>query len=821
MIDTKDFSFFESQNSFDFKGFLIKITSYWKWFLLSLTITFTIAYQVNIRKEKVYEMETSIAIKEENNPFFTSTTSLVFNWGGSSDQVQNISNTLKSRSHNETVVRQFQFYIDYLQKDKYYNKDVYGEVPFVVVLDKDKYQLENTLIGIKFLSESVYEIRINFEQSSVPLVRYSDNTNSTTSVVQGEFVKKYKIGEIVSLPFLNLKLEIVDNPGFYKGNEYMIRFNDFNQTVAKYKGVSVEIDAKAASILKLSMQGTNKNRMVAYLNATVDILIREQLNRKNQFATNTIAFIDSTLIAMGKQLKETGDELKNFNNNNNIVQIEQDGSLITTQLMDFDLKKDAITRKIAYCNTLKSYLRNSVDYARLPAPTVAGIEDPNIVANVSKLIALSAQRSEMAYSVKSDKIFKEFDNQMEAVKNVLLENISSAKSALDYDLTLINAKINQSESNIKKLPTEKQEYLKIVRKYDLSDNIYNSFLQKRSEAEIVKAANLSDIHFIDPAKDVGGGLVGPNTSVNYILALFLGLLIPLVIIFIIFFLEDSILNTDDIIKLTSIPIIGVVGVKKNESNLSVFEKPKSALSESFRAIRSSLQFLYKKQDASASKTIMLTSSISGEGKTFCSINIATVFALSDKKTVIVGLDLRKPKIFDDFRITNEIGVVNYLIGQKSMEEIIQKTHIPYLDVITSGPIPPNPSEIIISDKMRELMETLKRDYDYIILDTPPVGLVSDAIELVEYADVIMYIMRQNYTKKDMITLLNNRLKRGELSNISIILNGFENKAKYGYGYGYSYGYGYGYGNYSSGYHESDKDKNIFQKIRKFSSKNKK
>jgi polysaccharide biosynthesis transport protein len=164
-------------------------------------------------------------------------------------------------------------------------------------------------------------------------------------------------------------------------------------------------------------------------------------------------------------------------------------------------------------------------------------------------------------------------------------------------------------------------------------------------------------------------------------------LIPLLIVFIIFFLENSILNTEDISKLTSIPLIGVVGVKHTTSNLSVFEKPKSALSESFRAIRSSLQFLYKKQDITGSKTLMLTSSISGEGKTFCSLNLATVFALSDKKTVIVGLDLRKPKIFEDFNIKNDIGVVNYLIGQKTIDEVIQKTHIPHLDVITSGPIP--------------------------------------------------------------------------------------------------------------------------------------
>ncbi|CAA9200263.1 hypothetical protein FLA105534_03015 [Flavobacterium bizetiae] len=801
MLDIKDFSIFENHSNFDFKGFLLKILSYWKWFLASLIIAFTIAYQVNIRKEKIYAMQTMVSIKEERNPFFTSNTSLVFNWGGVSDQVNGISTIIQSRSHNELVVDKLQFYIDYLTQGKYNLVDSYGAVPFYVVIDKSKGQLANTLISIKFLSANEYEIRIPFENNSVSLITYSNNTYSNTAVQPTEFVKKYKVGEQVSLPFLNLKIQINDNPGMYTGNEYFIKFNDFDGTVSGYRGVNVSSDDKGGSILTLSMQGTNKARMVEYLNATVKMLIKLQLDGKKQFANNTIRFIDSTLVAMESQLKETGSELKTFRKDKNIYEIEGGGEKVSDKIMDFDVERDQVTRKIAYYNSLKSYLNNSVDYSRLPAPSVAGIEDPNVVVNVSKLIALSTQRSEMAYAVKSDKIFKDFDNQMQAVKNVLLENIASAKGSLMTDLAMVNAKIGQAESTVKRLPEEQQELLKIQRKYDLSDNIYTEFLKKRNEAEIVKASNLSDLHFIDPAKDIGGGLIGPKTSVNYILALFLGTLVPLLFIFGIFFVNNSIQNTEDINKLTQIPLIGVVGVNKDSLNLAVFDKPKSALSEAFRTIRSSLQFLYKKQQVSGSKTLMITSSISGEGKTFCSINIATVFALSEKKTVIIGLDLRKPRLADEFGLKNQIGVVNYLIKQNSLAEIINTTQIPNLDVILSGPIPPNPSELILSDAMGELITELKQHYDYIILDTPPVGLVSDALELAQYADVTLYIVRQNYTKKDMITLLNTRVQRGELANASIILNGYENKAKYGT----AYGYGYGYGAYSNGYHdEGDK-----------------
>ncbi|MDR7209002.1 polysaccharide biosynthesis tyrosine autokinase [Flavobacterium piscis] len=813
MLDIKDFSIFENHKSFDFKGFLIKIGGYWKLFLISLLIAFTIAYQVNIRKEKIYAMQTLISIKEQSNPFFTSNTSLVFNWGGISDQVTGVSTILQSRSHNEIVVDKLQYYIDYLEQGKYNMIDVYGATPFYINIDKSKPQLSGSLIGIRFISENEYEIRIPFENNSVSLFTYSSNSYSQTAVEPIEFVKKYKVGKQVSLPFLNWKLEIKDNPGFYKGKEYFIRFNNFDGTVSRYRGINVDSE-KGGSILTLSLNGTNKARMVEYLNSTVKMLIKMQLDSKNQFATNTISFIDSTLVAMESQLKETGNELKSFRKDKNIYDIEQGGGKFSDKISGFDVQKDEVTRKIAYYNSLKAYLRNSVDYSKLPAPSVAGIEDPNIVVNISKLITLSTQRSEMSYAVKSDKIFKDFDNQMIAVKNVLLENIATAKSSLQYDLAIISSKIGEVESTIKKLPEEQQELLKIKRKYDLSDNIYSTFLQKRNEADIVKASNLSDIYFIDPAKDIGGGLIGPKTSVNYVLALFLGILIPLIIVFILFFINNSIQNTDDITNQTQIPLIGVVGVNKEKSSLAVFDKPKSPLSEAFRAIRSSLQFLYKKQQLDGAKTLMITSSISGEGKTFCSINIATVFALSEKRTVIVGLDLRKPKLSEEFNLINNFGVVNYLIKQKSLAEIVNKTKIPYLDVILSGPVPPNPSELIIGETMKEFIDELKKNYDYIILDTPPVGLVSDALELIEFSDVTLYVVRQNYTKKEMIMLLNNRVKRGELTNVSIVLNGFENKAKYGS----AYGYGYGYGAYSNGYHEEEVKegfiKSVFNKFNK-------
>jgi polysaccharide biosynthesis transport protein len=812
MLDKKDFDFSGQKNGFDLKSFLLKIVSYWKWFVLSLLITFTIAYQVNIRKQKSYAVNSTISIKEENNPFFTANTSLVFNWGGTSDQINTIVTTLKSRTHNEFVVDKMNYFIDYSKQDKYFETDVYGQIPFFITLDKKENQLVGKNIEIEFLNQKEYRIKIEFDKELVSTYNYSKNKSGNLKVQTQEYSKTLKIGERIALPFLHWILDLKEIPENYINSKYLVKLNNFDDVVQRYQDLKVIADEKNASVLRLSLEGTNKARMVDYLNETVNILIKNELDKKNLFATNTIKFIDSTLIETEKLLKTSGEELKSFQKGKSIINIEDGGAIFSEKLQKYDVVKDEISRQINYYNSLKSYLQRNNDFSKLPAPSVAGITEPNIVFNVSKLVSLSVARAQMAYSVKNEKLYSDFDNEMESIKLVLLENINSSRNALNYDLALANSSINEQELKLKRLPQDKQELAKIERKYNLGDNVYNNFLAKKSEAEIVKAANLSDIHFIDSAKDTGGGLLESRTSMNYVIAFFSGILIPLLFILGLFFVNTSIQNVEDISKITQIPLLGVVGKKhQKSSNLAVFEKPKSALSESFRAIRSSLQFLYKKQNVEGSKTLMLTSSVGGEGKTFCSVNIATIFALSDKKTVIVGLDLRKPKIFNDFDLKNDFGVVNYLIGQKKLSEIVQKTQIPNLDVITSGPIPPNPAELIIGDSMTQFMNDLKANYDYIILDTPPVGLVADSIELVQYCDVILYIIRQNYTKKEMITMLNNRVERGELSNVSIVLNGFESKAKYGN----AYGYGYGYGEYANGYHEVEKPKTWIQKINDF------
>ena len=810
---SEEFELLESHTAFDFKGFLFKLLSYWPLFLISLAIGFGIAYSVNVRKLPVYQLDTLISIKDDQNPFFTSNTSLTFNWGGTTDKVNTATISLMSRTHNERVVDHLQFYINYYKDGKYKKLDAYKKTPFIVQVDTSQYQVLNNLLQIQFIDSNTFILSTILEEPrNFTFQKYASKEKESKFFEAQNFSKEFKIGQKISSPFF--KGTILPNPEMevQANSVYFISFSNFDSVVKGFMDINIKPESKGGSVLRLSLINRNKYKIVDYLNASVQVLSENMLERKNLFATKTIRFIDSSLAGKTKELKDVEAELNSFRNKNAIYNLDTEGQKLSQRLNTLDLQKEDIDRQLNYYKILETYLLTRTDYREIPAPSVAGIEEGSVTASVGRIVVLAEERTNLEYSFKEGApVFKDIDRQINAIKEVLLENINSSKDLLGDEISTINRNISKFEAEIKKLPKEQQELFKIERRYSLSQGIYNLFLAKRGEAGMVKAANVSDVMVIDAAKDTGGGKVGPNTQLNYMMALIFGLLIPFLFAFIRVFFNTKVTTVQEIERLSKIPILGIIGKNMTGENLAVLKKSKSSIAESFRGLRSGLQFIYKKQGIEGAKTVLLTSSISGEGKTFCSINIASVFALSNKKTVIVGLDLRKPKIFGDFGITNKVGVVNYLVHDAPLSAIIDKTEVPHLDVITSGEIPPNPSELLMNERMDTLIEELKKQYDYIILDSPPVGLVADALELTKYADATLYLVRQNYTKQGMFNFINDKYKTGEVTNISFVLNYFEEKAKYGYGYGY--------GQYSNGYHEDDKKPSLIKRVKRKFKKN--
>ncbi|TYB80175.1 polysaccharide biosynthesis tyrosine autokinase [Bizionia saleffrena] len=802
-----EFEFSESSPStFDIKAFLYKTLSYWKLFILCIGIGLFIVYQQNIRTQQSYKLGTQISIEDDNNPLFSANTSLTFNWGGVSGKVKTIITTLQSRSHHEKVVDNLQFYITYLKQARFRKDDIYKAAPFTFTLLPNTSQVLNVPVRISIVNDTTFEIGLDFENTIVNTQNFTNKEKSTTDVSIGPFKQRFKFGDPIILPFLNGTIHFKKDRKIVSGDEYFITFQNYDAVVGKYKDKLWVDNPANSSILNLEMTDVNTGKIEDYLNETVRVLSEDQLNRKNQFVTNTITFIDEQLERVKSQLTLNADSLNNYRQNNKIFNLDEESLQINEKLAKFEIEKDNTNRQLAYYSNLKTYLETSNSFTDVPAPSIAGVNDANILGNVSKLNALSVQKSKYETTVRSDAaIFGDIDRQTEGLKAVLLENISSASNGLRREMEFINSKIASIDSKIRKLPKDQQNMLNIERQYALSEQTYNVFLAKRGEAEIIKSASVSDVLVIDPAKDTGAQPIDLKLSSRYIFAIIGGFLPPLLLAFLVAFFDTKLHSPHNLEQISRIPLLGVIGKNESDNNLVVHNKPKSTIAESFRSIRSSLQFMYRTKGKEGSKTIVVTSSVSGEGKTFCSINLATVFALSGKKTVLVGLDLRKPKIFGDFKLNNDLGVVNYLIGQNTLDEVINLSIIDNLDIITSGPIPPNPSELLIGEPMDTLINELKTRYDYIILDTPPVALVADALELFEYADASMYVVRQDYTKKAMLNFINDKYKKKELSNISFLYNHYDQKGKYGYGHGYGYAT-YGNGPYGNGYHDNYKPK---------------
>ncbi len=340
-------------------------------------------------------------------------------------------------------------------------------------------------------------------------------------------------------------------------------------------------------------------------------------------------------------------------------------------------------------------------------------------------------------------------------------------------------------------------------------------LEKRAEAGIAKASNVPEAEVVDYAIPQNATKVKPKPTLNYLIAFTLGFILPLLLIIIKDYFNNKITDKEDIVSRTDIPIIGVIGHNQEKSDLIVYEKPKSSIAETFRIIRTNIQFFSpeKEKVSKQVKVISINSTISGEGKTFIASNLSAIFAMSEKKTVLLGLDLRKPKLHKLFGISNSNGISNYLIGDVAYDEIIFKTKVDNLYIIPSGPIPPNPAELIESKEMVDFVERLKKDFDVVVMDTPPIALVADALILNKLADFCLFVVRQNYTTKQVVEFVNTLHSQGKLSSVAIIVNDLKVKGYYGYNYKYaykyrySYGYGYGYGyyGYGGGYYEEDKE----------------
>lgn len=787
----------EHEDTFDFRKVLFYYLNYWYLFIISIIACLATAHFVNTFTKPTFATYGTLLVNK-NSQMGIMEIMPQAGYKNYSDDVD-LNNQLvlfSSQNYIRKATEKLGNYVYYFKKGKMYDIELHkSEAPFIVNADTVNLPRSSTLFNIKLLSEK--EVVISFNNGKEKVTK--------------------KFGEVINLEGYRFVLSL-NNEVFKKENidkEYYFVIQTLELSSRGYAAsFRIALWEKDHTIFKVSLTGINRQNIIDFVNAIMQVYIEENLNEKNVQSIKTIEFIENQLNDIAKDLDDTESRLQSFKTNNKIFNVTSNYTNTSEKINKLTEERARIYVKIRYCHYLKKYLEEEKRLDAMIVPSVMGVEDQVMNNLVITLVDLEKQRVALDFNTApNNSILKKINNSIRTTKEALQVNINNVLNTYKINQDDLDTRVKTYEKEIAQLPASERELISIERKFKLNDDIYNYLLEKRAEAQIKRASNTSDHEVIDEASIYTTRLLTPKSAKNYQIALVLGFLIPIGLLLLNNYFNNKVMYRTDIENLAGSSIIGFIFHSRAYSPLVVFDSPRSAIAESFRTIRTNLNFYQKSPDQ---QTILITSSHSGEGKTFCSINLALVFAMSNKKTLLMGFDLRKPALYKEFNVTNERGISSYLINKCTIDEIIKPTAIQNLDVITSGPIPPNPSELISSAKADDLFKELKQRYEVIIVDTSPVGIVTDASLLMRFSDTNVYMVRHKFTnKKILASIVSDFASKGIGLNIifnDLIIRRKGLGYKYGYGYGYGIGYGYGYGfnygygsKYYHGYYTEEED----------------
>lgn len=776
---------FESDD-IDVKRYISLFMNNWYWFAVALFIAMTLAYGINRWSEKVYTVSSTLLIKADQNAGLTN---IFPNSVGYKNQ-QNLNNEigiLRSFSLNYQVMRALpEFYIDYIKVGKrgIVETRLYNNSPFEVGFDSLIKQTFGQKIGIEILSNRKYKLEIDGDINYKRELEFGERFN--------------EMGFDFTIHLRNGNAYRFDQEA---SNRYYFYFiSPFNLASIYRSKLSVTPVVEDASLVTLRTTGTVAMQEIDYLNKLMDVYLDSGLEFKNKTAAQTIEFIESQLGIISDSLHIAEGDLERFKLVNRFLDISREGGLIQSRLEKIDAERTTLLMQRNYFEYLKEYVDTKRETGDIVSPLIMGVTDQTLSGFVAELSKFQLQKKELAMNLnESLEPLKLVEANIVTVRMALRENISEGVRNIERLISDADSRLASIEKEIMKLPSTERQMINIQRKYDLNNTVYTFLLEKRAEAGIAKASNVNDNRIIDYAGSYTTSRIKPKERNNLIVALILGLLIPLIGIILIDYLNNKIIDKKDIERVTRAPIIGYISHNSLESEMPVIANPGSTLAESFRSVRTSLKYFVKD---TKSPVISVSSTITNEGKTFISANLATIMAISGKKVLLVGLDLRKPRIHKLFGIKNESGLSNFLIGQDKFEDVIIKTEIENLWYASAGPVPPNPAELIDSAAMVEFIEQAKKKFDFIIIDTPPVGVVTDALLCSAFTDFYILVVRQRYSSKNTLKMIDDLYRNENLKSLGIIINDISLSGYYGYGlrYGYSPGYGYSYGyNYYGSY----------------------
>lgn len=766
-----------TNDEIDLKQVFKTILKY-KFFIFFTILIFTIGSAVFAYvKPNIYSSSATIEVKEEERGW-NSSSALKEAFSGAGVNIENQIEVFKSKFLADRAASYLNLGTRYFTKNNYRTYEFYQNSPFVATKEFIDDEFYNKTFYIQPLSKNTFKLIIR------PSNKWSKSgildllgVRKFEDIDLFKYEKIHKYNEEIKTQWFNIKIQKISE---LEESEYSFYFVHESSFSNYYSDLSISQVSEYASVLRLSILDTVSTRAKDLLNAMLKAYRDQERERKNETANLSLDFIDSQLEEINKRLKASEGKLEEYKETNEVIDLSQKAKMTSEKLTDYESKLQEISIEQNILKNLQQYINKNHNLSGLAVGSIS-FADPSLSNMVKNLTELSNQRDNLLIDytelhpdiVKLSQSIATLRRNIKTVLSNNLNQIAQRKASLE-------SLIRQYTKSLETLPQQEKELTRLTRYFSVNEKVYSYLLEKRAETAILKSSTISNSRVLDEALNYPIP-VKPKRMLIVLVGMILGGIVGIAYAFLREFLNDTVKNTEEIERYSSIPIYGVVPLNKNKKTKNIFL-------ESFRSIRTNLQFLPQTE---SSRVITVTSSVSGEGKTTVVAKIAEIIGQTNKKVVVLDIDMRKASVHKEFDVDNVIGLSNYLTGQNTLKEVISKTESENVDLITTGPLPPNPSELILLDNMKTLIEDLKEEYDYIIIDTPPVGLVTDALILMNYADISFVLVRADYTRKEFIKNLDRLAREHSHNHIGMILNGVEIGEKYGYGYGVSYGYGYG------------------------------
>lgn len=752
----------------DLRAYFRKYLFHWPVFVVGLILCLSIGFLYLRYATPVYMVNSTLLIKDDKKGGAAAGSDILNDLDvfGSSKVVDNEIEIFKSKTLMRKVVDRLNLMITYKAAGRVIDSDVYNKRPVqigVVAIDSIWY---GKTLSLTIPNANTYELT---DPLSGKIFRGSLNTLQRNS---------FGIYKVIKLPGSTLNENLT------------ITVEDPDLVVDRYLSLlTLALTSKQSTVLNLSLQTTVPQRGKDVLNTLIQVYNEASLTDKNRTTQSTIQFIDDRLKLISGELTEVEKDVEGFKSSRGLTDISNDANLYLDNVKTNDAKISEVNLQLSVINDIQRYINSSSIQEKLPS--TLGINDPVLLNQINQLSELQLQRDKLLATTTADNpLVQPITKQIETTRAGIKTNIENISSSLQNTKDNLEGNSNQYLGSIKKLPGQERQLISIKRQQTIKETLYLYLLQKKEEAALSYASAVADSRIVDPAFYVKSP-IKPKKPLIVLVSFILGLLLPIGYVYAKDALTNKIQKNTDISNLTSAPILGEIFFNDNDGTIVVDAKSRTAIAEQFRSIRTNMQFLHGRSDDKKGKVTLLTSSMSGEGKSFVTSNLATAMAISGKKTVLLELDLRKPKVSKYLSLVNKTGLSNYLIGKAEIEQIIQPSGVhSNFFVIGSGPIPPNPAELLIHKEIEILIEYLKSHFDEIFIDTPPIGLVTDAQILARLADSTLYLVRQDVTFKDQVKNLEILYRSKKFPKINVIFNGIKAGGKFGYGYGNGYGYGY-------------------------------